>query len=196
MWNRLYRNHVIVPFPSYDTAKNAWAPQADISWCIGPSRKSEFVRFSNRLTTESAAVTCALRRGQGWIDNRLRHSQSGTGLRRGRVIDMIGTLKKTIEKEKARPLRHQSPQRRAEKAFTFEQFKAVIGKNGPKPSEQILQKSYEALVKLRNREHWSWIEARRKVEESRQDLTAASLSKRRPRAARIPVTERGWRKPG
>jgi hypothetical protein len=95
---------------------------------------------------------------------------------------MIGTLKKTIEKEKARPLRHQSPQRRAEKAFTFEQFKAVIGKNGPKPSEQILQKSYEALVKLRNREHWSWIEARRKVEESRQDLTAASLSKMSPSA--------------
>jgi hypothetical protein len=196
MWSRLYRNHVIMPFPSYDTAKKAWAPQADISWCSGPLRNSEFIRFPNRVTTESEAVISALRRGQGWIDNRLRHLRNGPGLKRGQVIDMIGALKKTIEKARpTRPPRDQMPsERRAEKTFTFEQFKSAIVKNGLNPTEQTLQKSYAALVKLRKREHWSWTQMRRKVEESQQDLRVAQLSTRRPRAARIPVTERAWRK--
>ena len=194
MWNRLYRNHVIMPFPSYDTAKNAWAPQADISWCIGPLRTSEFVRFPNRVTTESEAVTCALRRGQGWIDNRLRHLGNSTALRRGRVVDMIGALKKTIEKARpTQPLRdHRPTQGRAEKTFTFEQFKSAIVNNGLNPPEQTLRQSYAALVKLRKREHWSWAEMRRRVEESQQHLRAAQLPRRGPRAAQIPVTEGAW----
>jgi hypothetical protein len=72
MWSRLYRNHVIMAFPSYDTVANAWAPQADINWFVGSSHDSKFVRFSRRCTTEEEAVTCALRRSEVWIDTRLR----------------------------------------------------------------------------------------------------------------------------
>ena len=35
MWSRLYRNYVIVAFPTYDTVTNSWAPQADINWFAG-----------------------------------------------------------------------------------------------------------------------------------------------------------------
>jgi hypothetical protein len=96
--SRLYRNHVIMPFPSYDTAANAWAPQADISWCVGPSRESEFVRFHNRFMTEADAVACALRSGEAWIDNRLGRLRSGSGSEHARMIDMIGALKKSLGK--------------------------------------------------------------------------------------------------
>ena len=40
MWSRLYRNHVIMAFPTYDTVANAWAPQADINWFAGSSHDS------------------------------------------------------------------------------------------------------------------------------------------------------------
>ena len=72
MWSRLYRNHVIMAFPTYNTVANAWAPQADINWFVGSSHDSKFVRFSKRCTTEEEAVTCALRRSEVWIDTRLR----------------------------------------------------------------------------------------------------------------------------
>ena len=29
MWSRVYRNHFIMAFPSFDTATNAWAPQLE-----------------------------------------------------------------------------------------------------------------------------------------------------------------------
>jgi hypothetical protein len=41
MWSRLYRNHVIMAFPTYDTVANAWAPQADINWFAGSSHDSK-----------------------------------------------------------------------------------------------------------------------------------------------------------
>jgi hypothetical protein len=190
MCNRLYRNHVIMPFPSYDTAANAWAPQADISWCTGPSRESEFVRFPNRFLTKADAITFALRKGEAWIDNRLRRLRSGS---EHAVIDMIGALKKSLEKiSPAQPPRTRGIiQWYAEKTFTFGQFKSVVVKGGIKPSEQTLQKSYAALVKLRKNKHWSWAQTRQKVEHSQR---AAKSPARQQRAARIPLTERDWRR--
>jgi len=198
MWSRLYRNHVIMPFPSYDTATNAWAPQADISWCVGPSRESEFVRFPNRVMTEADAVTCALRRGEAWIDNRLRRLHSASGSEHTKVIDMIGALKKSLGKVSPTqsPLAQGSIQRHAEKTFTFDQFKSAIARSGVKLSEQTLQKSYAALVTLRKNNHWSWAQTRRKVEHSQQDRSAAQSLARRQRSARIPLTERDWRRIG
>jgi len=76
MWHRLYRGHVIMAFPSFDTARNGWAPQANISWCVGSNREFKFVRFPNRFATEYEAVACSLKRGQGWIDNRLKQLSS------------------------------------------------------------------------------------------------------------------------
>ncbi len=72
MWSRLYRNHVIMAFPTYDAVANAWAPQADINWFAGASHDSKFVRFSKRCTTEEEAVTWVLRRSEVWVDHRLR----------------------------------------------------------------------------------------------------------------------------
>jgi hypothetical protein len=141
MWSRLYRNHVIMAFPTYDTVANAWAPQADINWFAGSSHDSKFVRFPKRCTTEQEAVTWALRRSEVWVDNRLRCAFGGSGL---------------------------------------------------KLSDENLQKSHAALTKPRNHnhDHWSRLETRRKLEHTRQDLTAAML----PRAAHIPLRQRPWRR--
>jgi len=190
MWSRLYRNHVIMPFPSYDTAANAWASQADISWCVGPSRESTFVRFANRFTTEADAVACALRKGEAWIDNHLgRLSEHAS------VIDMIGTLKKSQRKlgPTKSPRAQGSIQWHGEKTFTFDQFKSVIGKSGVKLSEHTLQKSYAALVKLRKNNHWSWAQTRQKVKHSQQDHVAAQSPTEPQKLARgIPLTARDW----
>ena len=196
MWNRLYRNHVIMPFPSYDTATNAWAPQADISWCAEASRESKFVKFPNRFMTEADAVACALRSGEAWIDNRLGRLLRGSGSENAAAIDMIRTLRKSLRKVSSMqaPRTQGSIQWHAEKTFTFGQFKSVIAKSGVKLSEQTLHKSYAALVKLRENNHWSWAQTRQKVEHSQRDRSAAKSPARQQRAARIPLTERDWRR--
>ena len=191
MWSRLYRNHVIMPFPSYDTAANAWAPQADISWYVGPSRESAFVRFPNRFMTEADAVACALRRGEAWIDDHLGRSHSISGSEPARTIDRIEAVKNG--QEIATP----PPQHRTwhvEKAFTFGQFKSVIARSGVRLSEETLHKSYAALVKLRKNNHWSWAQTRQKVEHSQYHRSVAETSAKYQRPAQIPLTERGWRR--
>jgi hypothetical protein len=195
MWSRLYRNHVIMPFPTYDTATNAWAPQADISWCVGPSRESEFVKFPNRFMTEADAVACALQRGEAWIDSRLERLRSGTGSDHLQVVDMIRALKKGLGKvSPTRP--HRAQESVAEETFTFGQFKFVIAKSGVKLDEQALQKSYAGLVKLRKNNHWSWAQMRQKVEHFQQGRRAAQSPARQQRAVQIPLTERDWRRNG
>jgi hypothetical protein len=84
MWSRLYRNHVIMAFPTYDTVANAWAPQADINWFAGTSHDSKFVQFSKRCTTDEEAVTWVLRRSEVWVDNRLRRLSRAILPERGR----------------------------------------------------------------------------------------------------------------
>ena len=198
MWSRLYRDHLIMPFPSYDTAVNGWAPQVDISWCVGPARDSEFVRFPNRFMTENQAVSYALRKGQAWIDERLRRLHGGGASARDPVIDIIGALKQSPGKASRERLRHAQPpiERRAQKTFTFDQFRSVIAGSGLRISDQTLQKSYAALVKLRKDKHWSWAETIRKVEHSQQNPGAAKSLQRRPRATRIPLSGRDWRRIG
>ena len=101
MWSRSYRRHVIMAFPSFDTATNSWAPQADISWPIGPERQSEFVRFPLRVMTESEAVACALRRGQSWIDNRLRARSAEKAATL--VVDRINSLPSSFRRTNLKP---------------------------------------------------------------------------------------------
>ena len=98
MWSRLYRNHVIMAFPTYDTVANAWAPQADINWFAGSSHDSKFVQFSKRCTTEEEAVTWVLRRSEVWVDNRLRRLSRAILPERGRGIDMIEAAKSHLGK--------------------------------------------------------------------------------------------------
>ena len=130
------------------------------------------------------------------MDNHLGRLRSGKGSEQASVIDMIGVLKKNLGKvSPTQPPRTQgSIQWHAEKTFTFGQFKSAIAKSGAKLTEQTLQKSYAALVKLRKNNHWSWAQTRQKVEHSQQDRSAALSPARRRRAARIPLTERDWRR--
>ena len=113
MWSRLYRNHVIMAFPTYDTVANAWAPQADINWFAGSSHDSKFVQFSKRCTTEEEAVTWVLRRSEVWVDNRLRRLSRAILPERGRGIDMIEAAKTHLGKlTPKQPVRARSSGRR------------------------------------------------------------------------------------
>lgn len=197
MSSRLYGDHFIMAFPSFDTATNGWVPQADVTWDHkSPARKFAFIRFPNRFKTEAEAVNFALDMAQTWIDKhprRLHTYRSGSG----RIIELVGALKHGLARSASQQLgRVQSaPERHLEKSFTFDEFKSAIAARG-KISEEKLQKSYMALVQLRKNRHLSWAEARRKVEHSQHDFTAAPSTMRRPRAARIPLTERDWRRIG
>jgi hypothetical protein len=196
MWSQLYRNHFIMPFPSFDTATNAWAPQADISWSGGPSRESQFIRFPKRFMTEREAVTFAIKMGQTWINKRLKRPPLAIGSDRGQMVDMIRSLKGNLERTAPKQLQQlRSPvEPQTETPFTFDQFKSAIRSTGLKISPQKLQKSYAALVKLRQSQHLSWAETRRKVQSSRQRLRAAQPRTRQSKVGRLPVTELGWRK--
>jgi hypothetical protein len=197
MWNRLYRDHLIMPFPSYDTVTNGWAPQADISWCAGASRESEFVTFPKRFATEADAVGFALRSSEAWIDNRLgRLQNSESKSEPAAAIHRIGALKKSLRNvgPAQAPRTQSAVQHHAETKFTFGHFKSVIDKSGVKISEPTLQKSYAALVKLRENNHWSWSQTKDKVERSQCDHSMAESPSRQQRATRIPLTQRDWRR--
>ena len=113
MWSRLYRNHVIMAFPTYNTVANAWAPQADINWFARSSHDSKFVRFSKRCTTEEEAVTWALRRSEVWVDNRLRRLSRAIVPGHDRGIDMIEAAKNHLGKVTPKqPVRVRSSGRR------------------------------------------------------------------------------------
>src|SRR5262245_17593780 len=151
MWSRSYRNHVIMAFPSFDTLTNSWAPQADISWCTGADRESEFVRFRNRLMSENEAVNFALRRSVAWINQRLKHLRDKHAPEAGKSL---AALKEDLRRLSAK---------RAPAAFsddetptlTFPQFKSLLVNFGFHGSEQSLRKSYGALVALRKTRHCS-----------------------------------------
>jgi hypothetical protein len=200
MSSRLYGDHFIMAFPSFDTVTNGWVPQADISWNHkSPSRKFAFVRFPDRCKTEAEAITAALDMAQAWIDRYPRRLQRHT-IRsdRRQVIDVAEFLKDSLAKAAS----NKSRQARAsdhgpgQSLFTFGQFKAAVAERGVQISEQTLQKSYAALLKLRNNEHLSWSEARQKVEQSQRNLRSAQSPTRGPKAAGVPLTQREWRRIG
>jgi hypothetical protein len=197
MWSRLYRNHFIMAFPSFDTATNRWVPQADITWGAGSFRNSQFVRSPNRFTTEVEAVSFALSMGREWVDNRLSRPIRGVA-EYGQVADMMAALKGSLNKtaSKQSPGTQVELQAGTEKAFTFNQFKSALANRGIKVKEQTLRKSYAALVKLRQNSCLSWADAKRKVEHSHKKLATDQPSMRRPKAARLPLTEREWRRMG
>jgi hypothetical protein len=187
-------------FPSFDPATNGWVPQADISWNHGsPSRKFAFIRFPNRFKTETEAITAALDMAQKWIAKDPKRLDSyADRSARGQVINVVETLKESFVTAGCREP-HRVPalaERRSEKSFTFEQFKSAIAARGLKINEQMLQKSYAALNKLRKDRHLSWAETRRKVEHSQQDLRAVQSPMRRAKAKGIPLSELDWRRIG
>jgi hypothetical protein len=196
MWNRLHRKHVIMAFPSFDTATNSWVPQADISWCIGPMRESEFVRFTTHVTTEDEAVSCALHKGVSWIDQRLKHLRNRQPAVRERRGDVIGALQQSVKQSGSRqvPVFQLTTTASQLKPLTFDQFKSVMAKLGLHGSEQSLHKSYDALIKLRKTRHSSWAEIRDKVQRSRELPATARRPARGAKAPGLPLTTRDWRR--
>jgi hypothetical protein len=196
MSSRLYRDHFIRAFPSFDTSRNGWAPQADVAWNhASPQRKFAFLKFPQRFMTEQEAIDCALDMAQQWIDRRGRQLDSPTVTAApGQVIDMMKTLKKRLEKGNPKPSRTAllATERRRERILTFGEFKSVIAQSGLMINEQTLQKSYAALDKLRNNQSLSWADTRRRVECLQQDFKVVQSPMRRLRAARLPLTERDW----
>jgi hypothetical protein len=177
-------------FPSFDTATSAWAPQANISWSVGPGREFEFVRFPNRLATEGEAMAYAVRMGEQWIDRRLKRVRHGIGTRRARMLNIIQGQR--AETSPGKPHRIKAPTDRLRQGLSFDQFKSAIVKSGLDVKEELLRKSYAALVKVRSQQRLSWAQARKKVEHSQQVLKA----QRRPGTARLPLTERDWQRIG
>jgi len=187
MWSRSYRKHVIMAFPSFDAATNLWAPQADISWPTGPERQSEFVRFPLRVMTESEAVACALRKGQSWIDNRLKaHRGENPAMS---VVNRINNLPSDFRKTNLKPPAKSSALIRndSSEAFTFAQFKSAVVRPGTKLSEAALRKSYSGLMQLQKNRNCSTAEIRATVKRA-QDLLPSRSTRR------LPMTERDWRK--
>lgn len=174
MWSRSYRRHVIMAFPSFDTATNLWAAQADISWPSGTMRESAFVRFPTRAMSEAEAVALALNRGKSWIDRRLR------GDRGERILNRVMELR-----DKA-----PAPAKDSGKTFTFSQFKAALLRGARKPSEESLQKSYAALMKLA-KGGCSPAEIKLKIKHSQERLAVRGNSRK---ALTLPLTEQAWRR--
>jgi hypothetical protein len=190
MWRRSYRDHVVMAFPSYDTATNSWAPQADISWCDGSHRLSEFVRFRERVRSESEAVDFALTRSVLWINEHLKHSRRGRPA--GERSPSPAALNRVGLKSRLR-VREPSPHKPAT-VFTYSQFKALLAKIGVSDSERSLHRSYQALLKVRDWRHCSWLDIRKKVEQSREITAAAADSPSRAKKPKLPLTPEAWRR--
>jgi len=200
MWSRCYREHVIMAFPSFDTATNLWAAQADISWPSGPVRESEFVRFPTRVMSEAEAVSLALSRSKYWIDRRLLHrrveGRKGRERILGRMMELQDRVSQAHSKDlppKDLPRIHLARAKDPTSVLTFDQFKAALLRSGAKLSERSLQKSYFALMKLA-KNGCSWPEIKLKIKQSQDRLTAPKTASRSVHSARLPLTETEWRR--
>lgn len=195
MWCRSYRNHVIMAFPSFDTATGLWAPQANITWVVGPLRESQFVRFSKRVLSEEEAVDCASRGALTWINKRLRSSQNTLPHQNDIAV-------KTAASESAQRMRSGAaklargvrPSAGADAMLTFSRFKSMILKSGLSISDDRLQKSYAALVELRKRNHRSWAQIKTKMEHSEAMMTGPRVHRHKAKVERLPLTMRAWRR--
>lgn len=178
MWCRSYREHVIMAFPSFDTATNLWAPQANISWIVGSERKSEFVRFAKRVLTEAEATACALKAAESWVDSRLQKPGK--------------TVFRDRRQSSARPRGTRSP-RSSKKMVTFDQFKSWLGRTDRRVSEQQLQKSYQALLQLRKYQRCSWADLLVKMRNSQAHVAPVNAG-RSGKSSHLPLTLRDWRR--
>src|SRR3990172_9289236 len=182
MWSRLYRNHVLMAFPTYDSARQAWVPQVDINWFMGASHDSTFVRFPSHFLSEDEAVRWALARGQAWIDKRLERLQ-GRAPKRRRMFDMIEAFNESLTKaspQQPRPALA-APKRAVKARLTFEEFTHLLAqKKGLTFGVKTLQKSYAALDKVRKIKRWSWAETKRKVMRAQQAPAPAGAPQRLP----------------
>ena len=195
MWCRSYRNHVIMAFPSFDTATGLWAPQANISWVVGPLRESEFVRFSKRVLSEDDAVACASRAARTWIDRRLRSLPKGPPRQNLTAAgDTVDAPLQPLKAGAARFARGVKLSGSPTGMLTFNRFKSMMLKSGISVSDERLQKSYAALVELRRRNHCSWAQIKTKMEHTQAMMSGAQIGGLNVKLERLPVTLRQWRR--
>lgn len=196
MWYRSYRNHVIMAFPSFDTATNSWAPQANISWVEGPARESAFVRFPMRVASESEAVDHALRAAKSWIDNHRREQQHGQWVAARELETPISGAIGDLPNKSGRRTRRLQPaiSRNSGTTLTFDDFKANVARLGANASEHSLLKSYAALNQLRKINHCSWAQIKSKLKHSQVNRMSPQPANRREKSARLPLTLRDWRR--
>lgn len=192
MWYRSYRNHVIMAFPSFDTATNSWAPQANISWVIGPARESAFVRFSMRTASESEAVDCALKAAKTWIDKHKRENRELWDATLERETSPAGKL--VIRNSRQVQRIHSALSRTSARTLTFDDFKTNVAGLGANATERSLIKSYGALIQLRKNSHCSWAQIKSKLKRSQENIAAHQPTNRRAQAAGLPLTPRDWRR--
>ena len=193
MWYQSYRDHVIMAFPSYDTVTSLWAPHASITWVVGAERKSEFVRFAKRVFTEAEAAACALSAGKSWIDARVRPANVASSEREQASMVSQPTDLPLLKGNRAMARRAVGVWQTSKTMLTFDQFKSWIDQSDPNVSDQLLQKSYAALVQLKKHQHCSWARIRVKMKNSRAQI-ASSASGRRANSSRLPLTLRDWRR--
>jgi hypothetical protein len=179
MWYRSYRDHAIMPFPSFDTATHSWAPQANISWVAGPARDSAFVRFPMRVTSEGEAVASALAAAKTWIDER--------------QCAPIGSLLRTSARQ-TRRIPPPASSRNSGKTLTFDDFKANLANLTANASERSLFKSHGAFIKLRKTSHCSWAQIKSKLKRSQENPVSPQPANPREKSARLPLTPRDWRR--
>ena len=192
MWCRSYRNHVIMAFPSFDTATGLWAPQANISWIVGTTRQSDFVRFPKRVFTEEEAVASALTSARAWVNNRLRSSPgvAQPETHSERTIRTVASQWMRRGDRAASPRGAKASQNT--KILSFDRFKSLMGKSGWNSSADSLHKSYAALLQLSKQDRRSWAEIHVKLRGCQPIRSAAHTPTTKP--ARLPVTMRDWRR--
>ncbi|MGH7798018.1 MAG: hypothetical protein ACREQ2_24410 [Candidatus Binatia bacterium] len=179
-------------FPSFDTATSLWAPQASISWVVGTERKSEFVRFAKRVFTEAEAAACALSAGKSWVDARIKRAGDVASFEREQ--DSISSQPTDVRFFGNRTDSRREgvrDSRTSKKMLTFDQFKSWVDQSNPNVSEQLLQKSYAALVQLRKHQHCSWAHIMVKMKNSRAQIAASARS---AKSSHLPLTLRDWRR--
>lgn len=194
MWYCSYRHHAIMAFPSFDTTTNSWAPQANISWVVGPARESKFIRFPMRVSSESEAVDCALKAARVWIDE---HKKIGIDPRWNTENEPFTPVQehRLIKRDATHTRRlHSTFSKNSARAFTFDDFKANLADLGARTSEQLLLKSYGALVQLRNNRHCSWAQLLSRLKRSRENRADLRSAQRGTKTASLPLTVRDWRR--
>jgi hypothetical protein len=185
MWCRSYRDHAIMAFPSFDTVSKLWACQANITWVVGSSRESSFVRFSRRAANEADAAALALSAAQEWIDNRLKELRMFPTWQA--PAQSVG-LSSDLRRAKEYAARHSKSSKAPSRTLTYDQFKILMGDSGRRGSERLLQKSYAALLQLRRSSHRSWREITVKIRHPH----TVSVGEIQP--SRLPLTARDWRR--
>lgn len=184
MWCRSYRDHAIMPFPSFDAASRHWLCQANITWVSGPQRESVFLRFPDRVDSEGDAVAISLQAAQEWIDNHVQQQR----LQDSALLSTPTARSPAIRRQTS--LGRKKTPKSSPRTLTFEQFKSFVKSWPHSGGENSLHKSYTALLLLRKKRHRSWAEIKPKL----RTLGARSVQPRSMRETKLPLTTKDWRR--